>query len=333
MLNPLEQHDALFKPTKTTGGVKSSIIRFHVMKVNKYNKNSKRALDLDVQTNTLSVCKKSDDDDSEVILNANTLVGLQSVPDKPKELTIVYFKSQERLLRNQKSLVVLFTSPEERERFYRLTQLHILSKANKSDKLQYVPSPLRITSQDVKMRFKTQKFPIEQISAQIHNSWMLKRLDEGWSFGKVLDEKKKTHPALIRYEELDSSEQARNVQLVSITLETIYALGFEIELDKVASENKTGDTAIAGELLQLVEFLSENMHDIWAGRKIEEGWKYGRYRDNESKLHPNLIPYYELSEADKELDREGSRNILSGLIEQGYKISKVDNGSDEKTKK
>jgi hypothetical protein len=302
------------------------------MKVNKYNKNSKRTLEVDAQTNTMSVCKKVDEEDSDVILNANTLISLQPNANRPQELTIVYFKSQEKLLRNQKNLVVLFMSPEERERFFRMVQLHVLSKANKSDKLQYSPMPLRITNQEVRTRFVRQKFPIEEISAQIHNSWMLKRLDEGWSFGKVLDEKKKTHPALIRYEELDNADQQRNVQLVSVTLESIYALGFEIEKDQ-ASANRAGETAIAGELLQLIDFLAENMHDIWAVRKMEEGWKYGRYRDNDSKLHPNLIPYYELSEADKELDREGSRNILSGLIEQGYKISKVDSGSDEKDHK
>jgi hypothetical protein len=154
---------------------------------------------------------------------------------------------------------------------------------------------------------------------------MLKRLDEGWSFGKTLDQKKKTHPSLIRFEDLSQEEKARNEHMVNITLEAIYALGFEITLRQKHSISEKGHSDISSELLQLIEFLAENAHDIWAQKKIDEGWKFGTSRDNEKKLHPNLIPFCDLNEADKEYDREATRSIIARLSEHNYVISKVEN--------
>jgi hypothetical protein len=43
--------------------------------------------------------------------------------------------------------------------------------------------------------------------------------------------------------------------------------------------------------------------------KQADGWRYGPARDDSKKLHPSIIPYLQLSESEKEKDRNTVRNI------------------------
>ena len=43
-------------------------------------------------------------------------------------------------------------------------------------------------------------------------------------------------------------------------------------------------------LLELTEFLAENVHDIWACSRMEEGWTYGPQRDDMKQEHPSIVP-------------------------------------------
>lgn len=50
--------------------------------------------------------------------------------------------------------------------------------------------------------------------------------------------------------------------------------------------------------------MAKNVHEVWAQNRINEGWKYGDKRNDELKQHPCLVPYEELSEVEKDYDRE-----------------------------
>lgn len=60
---------------------------------------------------------------------------------------------------------------------------------------------------------------------------------------------------------------------------------------------------------QTVELLSAWEHDSWVRERMEYGWSYGRVKDVEKKISPYLVPYEELSEDIKDLDRDTIRNI------------------------
>jgi hypothetical protein len=55
---------------------------------------------------------------------------------------------------------------------------------------------------------------------------------------------------------------------------------------------------------------------------MDEGWSYGPKRDDDHKKHPDLIPYSDLSESEKEYDRKTARGILELVQRLGYKITK-----------
>lgn len=43
-------------------------------------------------------------------------------------------------------------------------------------------------------------------------------------------------------------------------------------------------------------------HQLWLEFKIKDGWVYGAVKDLEKKTHPCLVPYEQLSQADRTKD-------------------------------
>lgn len=82
----------------------------------------------------------------------------------------------------------------------------------------------------------------------------------------------------------------------------------------------TNDVKVSEDILALAEKLAENTHEIWSQGKLDEGWVYGERLDWDKKTHPLLIPYSELSESDKDYDRNTSLETLKVLIKLGYQI-------------
>ena len=82
----------------------------------------------------------------------------------------------------------------------------------------------------------------------------------------------------------------------------------------------TSDVVLPKSLLELTEKIAENVHDVWAKGRIEEGWKYGKIRDDREKITPCLVPYKDLQESEKEYDRNTALETLRLIIKLGYKI-------------
>ena len=62
---------------------------------------------------------------------------------------------------------------------------------------------------------------------------------------------------------------------------------------------------------------------MWASGRIEDGWKYGKERNDEKRETPCLVPYSELSEEEKEFDRKTAMETIKLIIKLGYKIEKL----------
>lgn len=59
-----------------------------------------------------------------------------------------------------------------------------------------------------------------------------------------------------------------------------------------------------------VEMLARVEHRRWMANRILGGWRHGPRRDNEARLHPDIVPYDDLPERSRELDREGVRSQM-----------------------
>jgi hypothetical protein len=90
-------------------------------------------------------------------------------------------------------------------------------------------------------------------------------------------------------------------------------------------EPKPIDTSaieLSDELRELTEELARSTHDIWARGRLAEGWTYGEKRDDAQKQHPGLVPYEELTEAEKDYDRRTAMETLKAVMALGYDVVK-----------
>ena len=82
----------------------------------------------------------------------------------------------------------------------------------------------------------------------------------------------------------------------------------------------TSDVALPDNLMTLAEELAKNVHEVWAKSRMEQGWTFGEDRNDENKKHPCLVPYEELSEEEKDYDRNTSQETLKLIVKLGYSI-------------
>lgn len=75
-------------------------------------------------------------------------------------------------------------------------------------------------------------------------------------------------------------------------------------------------------LRELTEQLAENTHNVWARRKLADGWTCGPTVDVAGKKHPDLVPYDQLPEDKKEYDRYTSMETINAILSLGYTLER-----------
>lgn len=69
----------------------------------------------------------------------------------------------------------------------------------------------------------------EQIAENVHENWAAGRIAEGWTYGEIRDDRKKTTPCLVPYSQLPENEKEFDRTTALQTLKLIIALGYKIE--------------------------------------------------------------------------------------------------------
>lgn len=76
------------------------------------------------------------------------------------------------------------------------------------------------------------------------------------------------------------------------------------------------------ELDELREAIAEIAHEVWAYNRKKEGWSYGAKRDDDLKQTPDMVPYSQLPDSEKEYDREMAINTIKLIKKLGYELVK-----------
>lgn len=79
-------------------------------------------------------------------------------------------------------------------------------------------------------------------------------------------------------------------------------------------------TTFGPELSALREELARNVHESWMKLRLSSGWRVGPLRDDARKEHPDLVPFDELPDSEKEYDRQTAQTALRTLLSLGYTI-------------
>lgn len=82
----------------------------------------------------------------------------------------------------------------------------------------------------------------------------------------------------------------------------------------------TSKIELGEDLRAKLEALARNNHEVWSQARAAEGWKYGPERNDARKEHPGLVPYEQLTEAEKEIDRGTVVQTLKAAAALGFEI-------------
>lgn len=95
-------------------------------------------------------------------------------------------------------------------------------------------------------------------------------------------------------------------------------------MDYIPKSIDLSDVELSEDLNDLREAIAENAHEIWAENRQMEGWSYGPQRDDYLKQTPDMVPYSQLPESEKEYDREMAMKTIKLLKKLGYDLIKCE---------
>jgi hypothetical protein len=129
----------------------------------------------------------------------------------------------------------------------------------------------------------------------------------------------KTHskdPSTLRWDRLPEHLKASNRNQAEHILENLYRIGCTVR--KVEHQDIKLMTFTKDE----TEIMAEMEHKRWTADRLRLGWKLGKKRSVSKRTSPYLVPYLELPDDIKELDRQMIRRIPELLANVGLEISR-----------
>ncbi len=76
------------------------------------------------------------------------------------------------------------------------------------------------------------------------------------------------------------------------------------------------------DIIELREAFAENVHEVWAKARLDDGWKYSPVRDDSNKTDPYLLPYDLLPDREKEYCRLIAMDSIKCLKKFGWNLVK-----------
>jgi voltage-gated potassium channel Kch len=132
---------------------------------------------------------------------------------------------------------------------------------------------------------------------------------------------RETNPSMAPWHELDESLRQSNRRFAE-------GVGAKLrEARLVIVPAPLADPASVEPVLpeEHVEALAIAEHDRWCADLTADGWRHGPGpKDPERKLHPSLVPWDELSEEEREKDREPVRALPEMLAHVGFELRPAD---------
>jgi hypothetical protein len=137
----------------------------------------------------------------------------------------------------------------------------------------------------------------EAIAMQIHENYRQTRSASLGSTDQSMAEWKKLRPNL----------KDSNRQQADHIFEKLRQIGCDVHevTDRPVAEMTFTDREI--------EIMAEMEHARWIAERLLDGWTYGPTKDIPNKLSPYLVPWSELTESTKKLDRSTVREIPTYL--------------------
>ncbi|KAF0870432.1 RYR2 protein, partial [Crocuta crocuta] len=186
----------------------------------------------------------------------------------------------------------------------------------------------------------------EKLAENIHELWVMNKIELGWQYGPVRDDNKRQHPCLVEFSKLPEQERNYNLQMSLETLKTLLALGCHVGIADEHAEEKVKKMKLPKNYQltsgykpapmdlsfikltpsqeAMVDKLAENAHNVWARDRIRQGWTYGIQQDVKNRRNPRLVPYALLDDRTKKSNKDSLREAVRTLLGYGYHLEAPD---------
>ena len=158
------------------------------------------------------------------------------------------------------------------------------------------------------------------LAQRSHDDWCKAKRDSGWIYGEKRDNENKIHPDLVSFDELGEGGKKYNLEASAETLKVILALGYQMHKKRDRRQSFVARTmqSTKVDFDKLSDMLAANTHQKWAKDKMEAGWVFGSKMDAEAKHHTLLVPYAELDEEHKNVNRDAARAGVQAIRDLGF---------------
>jgi RyR domain len=151
---------------------------------------------------------------------------------------------------------------------------------------------------------------IETLARAMHENYVREQRAKG----DGLD----SNPSLVPWEEADESLKVSNRRFAEGIGEKLEAAGCALR------PTSRGESSQPFRFTDPeVEELARIEHERWMSDLLRDGWRWGTVKDAATKEHPLLVPWSELSEDDRDKDRDAVRSLPGVLMRAGFEIQRV----------
>ena len=157
---------------------------------------------------------------------------------------------------------------------------------------------------------------LEKLAEAAHEVFCDGLRAQGYKLGSQTDSTLKTHDCLKPYQDLREDEREANRNSVRDIANKLAAVGYVM----MPARSNEPQFEFPGDDL---DFLAQMEHERWVQDKIRHGWTYGEKTDKDKKIHESLEPWEDLSEEERDKDREMIHGIPRILAKAGYAIVKI----------
>jgi hypothetical protein len=144
----------------------------------------------------------------------------------------------------------------------------------------------------------------DALARRIHDHYLAMALQRGARIGD--------RPALREWDRLPYTLKRENRSQADHHLYKLRQIGCRVR-------DGGGGKSFAFEQDEL-EKLAAAEHSRWCASRLVAGWRHGVARDDDKKIHPDLVSYEALGEAVRELDRDAIRNLPALFGEMKWDI-------------
>lgn len=131
----------------------------------------------------------------------------------------------------------------------------------------------------------------KQLARNLHEDWL----------SALNKEQRRQNPKAKPWNEVEPDTRNANVAQ-ALRIPNIVALaGLRVVRGKPLSVKE--EARVRRTLRDHAELLAEAEHNHWMIERLLSGWRYARERDDARKLHPLLVPYFQLRSEEREKDR------------------------------